>query len=90
MPKQPPAQTPLAMLAGSMVEYLPDFNEILPESVMEVAIKFKDRALYYVSEISLHASKLSHNEAVFVTTVLLGLVALSVILHFVFMRHVLR
>jgi hypothetical protein len=93
MPKVTPSQSPLALFANSVMEHLPNIdiiNSILPKSVADGVIKFKDFSLYYLSMVSFYMSKLSHNQATFVMAVLIGLVALSVVLYFVFIDYLLR
>lgn len=84
MPKLPSTPSPsFATLTNSMLQFT---KRLLPESMMAGAIKFKDLALGYLSEISFRAFNLSHNQA----AIILGLVAFAVILYFAFIDYVLR
>ena len=89
MPKLPPTPSPLALLTETIAKYLPDANQLLPPSMMEAAIKFKDLAFSSMSEFLTSVSKLSHNQATFVTAVIMGCVAFSVVMYFV-LSYVLR
>lgn len=87
MPKQTPAPNPLVLLVDSMVEHIPG---VLSGSVTEKAIKFKDLALSYLTEILLHVSELSDNQIMFVRALLLGFLFLATVLYFVFVSYMLR
>jgi len=65
-------------------------QSVIPKSAMEGAIKFKDRALFYLSELSMYNSNLTDNQATFLMTVIFGLAASAVILYFAFIAQVLR
>ena len=103
MPKLQPAPSPWALLTDTMMELSSRINikEMLPESAMEGAVKFKHLALFYLANISMLASnlieeilkrtsKLSDNQIAFVLIVLIGMLISLVVLYYAFINYVLR
>ena len=103
MPELQPAPNPWSLIPDTMMALSSrvHIKEMLPESAMEGAVKFKHLALFclakismfasnLIEEISKHTSKLSDNQIAFVLIILLGLLISVVVLYYAFINYVLR